>query len=662
MYNIISKFKKISICNLLLSYLRFGITSTMLNVSIAFCMIFQFQSTMNAQNRLTLEDLIKGGYNYDNMKVKDLDLKWDGEKIVEAKTPQEEDTIAVIKDFNLFVNGKQLTSDGSREIVYGESVHRNEFGIDGGLFWSPDKSRIAFYRMDQSMVTDYPQVDINGNATTHSAIYMPDKYPMAGETSHEVTIGVYDLKTEKLVYLNVGNPKDRYFTNVCWSPDNTKIYLFEVNRDQTDTSLDCYDALTGEKLSTLYTEHSDKYVEPLHPITFLPWDANSFLLQSQKDGYNSFYLFSLTPTGVKQIKSFANNNLVITDFYGFNPSKHLAIVQAVAADDLNYNLYSINIDNGKWKMLSNGKGYHKAVLNSSGKQLIDRWSAPDTPRQIDIVNTATGKLTPYFTAPNPWEGYAAPQFKSGTIKAADGETDLFYRLILPSDFDATKQYPAIVYVYGGPHARNVVGSWNYGWRPWEAYMPEKGYIVFVLDNRGSSDRGLAFEQVTFRQLGQEEMKDQMKGVEYLYSLPYVDKNRLGILGWSFGGFMTLSMLLNYPQVFKVGVAGGPVVDWKLYEVMYGERYMDTPQANPEGYAKADLISKVGNLNSKLMIIHGGNDATVVPQQSMLFLKAAIDANKPIDFFIYPEEEHNMVKHRRVHLYDKITQYFLDYLK
>lgn len=158
------------------------------------------------------------------------------------------------------------------------------------------------------------------------------------------------------------------------------------------------------------------------------------------------------------------------------------------------------------------------------------------------------------------------------------------------------------------------------------------------------------------------MKDQMKGVEYLYSLPYVDKNRLGILGWSFGGFMTLSMLLNYPQVFKVGVAGGPVVDWKLYEVMYGERYMDTPQANPEGYAKAELTSKVGNLNSKLMIIHGGNDATVVPQQSMLFLKAAIDANKPIDFFIYPEEEHNMVKHRRVHLYDKITQYFLDYLK
>ncbi|MDO4800939.1 MAG: DPP IV N-terminal domain-containing protein, partial [Prevotellaceae bacterium] len=216
---------------------------------------------MNAQNKLTLEDLIKGGYNYDNVKVRDLDLKWDGEKILEAKTPQEEDTIAVIKDFNLFVNGKQLTSDGSREIVYGESVHRNEFGIDGGLFWSPDKSRLAFYRMDQSMVTDYPQVDINGNATTHSAIYIPDKYPMAGETSHEVTIGVYDLKTEKLVYLNVGNPKDRYFTNVCWSPDNSKIYLFEVNRDQTDTSLDCYDVQTGEKLSTLYTEHNDKYVE-----------------------------------------------------------------------------------------------------------------------------------------------------------------------------------------------------------------------------------------------------------------------------------------------------------------------------------------------------------------------------------------------------------------
>ena len=620
---------------------------------------------MSAQKTLSLEELFKSGKNYLAVAAKKHPIE---------ETRKETGVKAEVRNHQLFITGEdgvtlQLTTDGSREIVYGDAVHRNEFGIDGGLFWNKDKSRLAFYRMDQSMVTDYPQVDINGGSNSRIATCQPDKYPMAGETSHEVTIGVYDVKDRKLIYLNTGNPKDRYFTNITWSPDGGKIFLFEVNRDQTDAQLDCYDGITGEKISTLYAEHDDKYTEPQNPILFLPWDDNKFLLQSQREGYNSLYLYELNGKAQKAyaltatfVRSLKNEDYVVTDVYGFNAEKKSVIIQAAKADGMTYNLYSISLRNGRWTLLSNGEGVHKGALSADGKTLVDRFSGVDMPCRVDVVDIKSGKHTPWRTVDNPWAGYQQPSFRNGTVKAADGKTDLFYRMVLPPDFDESKQYPAIVYVYGGPHARNVTASWNYNYRPWEVYMAQKGYIIFVLDNRGSADRGRDFEQATFRQLGQEEMKDQMKGVDFLISLPYVDSKRLGVHGWSFGGFMTISLMLNYPDMFKVGVAGGPVIDWKYYEVMYGERYMDTPETNPEGYAQTSLLDKADRLNGKLLIIHGGNDKTVVPQHSMQFLKAAIDAEKQVDFFIYPEEEHNMKKRRSVHLHEKITQYFLDYLR
>lgn len=634
-------------------------------------MLSMVANMAEGQKLFSLEDVMSGGKNYAKVRIANKDLVWQGEELRTRKASDNEvdkskNPYAELKDHQLYVTDTnnhtmQVTTDGSREIVYGEAVHRNEFGIETGLFWSPDRSRLAFYRMDQSMVTDYPQVDIN----TRCASYAPDKYPMAGETSHEVTIGVFDVKSGKTIYLKTGNPKDRYFASIAWSTDNTRIYLYELNRDQTDTSLDCYDAVSGEKLGTLYTEHDDRYVEPSHPIMFLPWDNSQFVLQSQKEGYNTLYICKLKGTTITQMKRLCTtqySDYVVTEVYGFNAKKKAAIVQAVKSDKRDYNLYAVSLKTGKWEMLSNGTGVHRGILSPSGRQLVDNYSSVDTPRQIDVIDLDANKRTPYFTPEYTWEGFAVPQFKTGTVKAADGKTDLFYRMVLPYNFNPAKKYPTIVYVYGGPHAHNVDNSWNYGYRPWEVYMSQQGYIVFILDNRGSEDRGKEFEQVTFRQLGQEEMKDQMKGVEYLKSLPYVDSDRLGVHGWSFGGFMTISLMLNYPDVFKVAVAGGPVIDWKYYEVMYGERYMDTPQTNPEGYEKTSLLNKADRLKGKLLIIHGGNDKTVVPQHSLQFLKAAIDADKPIDFFIYPEEEHNMMKHRRIHLHEKITQYFLDYLK
>ena len=640
--------------------------------------------------------------------MSELELQ-EGEDLLEANTQQ--NAFAYLKGCNLYVrtfnvapentmtkekksHDFQLSADGSREIVYGQSVHRDEFGISKGTFWSPNGERLAFYRMDQSMVTDYPQVNIPEIGFDHPetqsciATPAPDKYPMAGETSHQVTVGVFDCLTGKTIYLKAGDPTDRYFTNIAWSPDSKTVYMFEVNRDQNDSRLTAYDAETGEKTGELYRETDEKYVEPLHPIMFLPWDSNRFIMQSRKDGYNHLYICEVKneerrtknsnaeSSSKKQensslstlhsslsIRQLTSGKWEVMEVLGFNTKHKSIIIASNECSPIQRNIFVVDTKTGKRTMMDDcGKGWHNATLSESGQYVYDNYSTPDVPRKIAIVNTENGKRTAYFTAENPWKGYNVPEYSCGTVKAADGETDLYWRMVKPTNFDPAKKYPTIIYVYGGPHAHNVDARWNYSSRGWETYMAEKGYLLFILDNRGSENRGKAFEQATFRQLGQIEMQDQMKGVEYLKTLPYVDADRIGVHGWSFGGFMTISLMTNYPEVFKVGVAGGPVIDWHWYEVMYGERYMDTPQTNPEGYKKTSLLYQAKNLKGKLQIIQGLNDVTVVPQHCLTFLKACIAAGTQPDFFVYPGEPHNMRGHQSTHLHERISQYFFDYLK
>ncbi|MGM9813034.1 MAG: DPP IV N-terminal domain-containing protein [Muribaculaceae bacterium] len=648
-----------------------------------------------AQKLFTLEDLNFGGKNYKQMTPERIDARWydndlilnekdsyfryelaTGKKVAAekpvdnaAKAPEgfrglewnEAGKVwALLKDDNLYVkaqNGElhQLSTDGSREIVYGQSVHRNEFGIYKGTFFSPDGKQLAFYRMDQSMVTDYPQV----NTFERVAAYAPDKYPMAGMTSHKVTIGIADVATGATRYLDLGDVTDRYFTNIAWSPDGSTLYLIEVNRDQTDARLDAYDAASGKKIKTLYSEHNDRYVEPLHPIQFLPWDSTKFIYWSQQDGFMHLYLMDIQGNIVCQL---TKGNWVVDAVVGFNAKAKSVIYVSNEINPLQMNIFSVDVAKGTRRQLDNGLGVHSATLSADGSYLLDSWSEPDVPRAYAITNTRTGKSVEIHRSADPWQGYQVPIFESGSIKAADGVTDLYWRMVKPADFNPAKKYPTVVYVYGGPHAHNVAASWHWMSRSWETYMAQKGFIVYILDNRGSENRGLAFEQATFRQLGQIEMQDQMKGVEYLKTLPYVDASRLGVHGWSFGGFMTISLMTNYPDVFKVGVAGGPVIDWKWYEVMYGERYMDTPQTNPEGYEKTSLLNRAKDLKGRLLVITGMNDNTVVPQHCLMFLNACAEADTYPDFLAYPGEEHNMRGHKSVHLHEKITRYFEDYLK
>ena len=646
-----------------------------------------------AQKLFTLEELNFGGKNFKVSVPQRWNYSWqegklilkDGEKTVQVdpatgKTTDYEEpekpnrpnprgllewckasnAAAFLRDNNLWVryadgHDVQLSEDGSREIVYGQSVHRDEFGIYKGTFWSNNGKKLAFYRMDQSMVADYPQV----NTFKREAELEPDKYPMAGMTSHQVTIGIFDLETEKTIYLNVGDPTDRYFTNIAWGPDDKTLYLYELNRDQNHCTLDAYDVATGNKIKTLYTETSDKYVEPLHPITFLPWDSNKFIFWSWKDGFTHLYLMDVNTLKQEQLTS---GNWVVKSIAGFCQATKSAIIITKEANVLQRNIYSLSLKTKKRTLLDNGKGVHQANLSEDGLWVLDTWQEPDVPRAYAVTNTKTSKSTLLQTAPNPWEGWYQPIFEMGSVKADDGVTDLYWRMVKPADFDANKKYPTVVYVYGGPHAHSIDASWHWASRSWETYMAQKGYILFILDNRGSEDRGRDFEQATFRHLGKVEMRDQMSGVNYLKSLPYVDADRIGVHGWSFGGFMTTSLMTTYPDVFKVGVAGGPVIDWKWYEVMYGERYMDTPEQNPEGYEQTSLINKAKNLKGKLQIIIGMNDPTVVPQHALQFLNACAEAGTQPDFFVYPGEGHNMAGHKSVHLHERITQYFEDYLK
>ena len=548
------------------------------------------------------------------------------------------------------------TAPKDHDLVYGQAVHRNEFGIMGGIFWSPKGNRLAYYRMDQSMVTDYPQVNID----TRIATLEPDKYPMAGMTSHKVTVCVYDMNSGKTVTLQAGDPTDRYFTNVSWAPDEEKIYVIELNRDQNHAQLVRYNAADGAREAVIYEETHPKYVEPQHPLTFLPWDSSKFIYQSQRDGFNHLYVYKTDGTLVKQITT---GNWLVQSIVGFNEKKKEVIITSTEISPMQSNTYAVNVNTGKKRPVGNSEGVHSVQLSADGNYLIDNYSTPEIPRNIDIVATSNSKVTKnLFTAEDPWKGFNVPEIETGTIKAGDGKTDLYYRLIKPVNFDPNKKYPAIIYVYGGPHAQMLSNNFRYAARGWDIYMAQLGYVMLTVDNRGSENRGLEFENCTFRQLGTEEMKDQMEGVKLLKSLPYVDANRLGVHGWSFGGFMTTNLMLTHSDVFKVAVAGGPVIDWKYYEVMYGERYMDTPESNPEGYKNADLKQKAGNLKGRLELIIGGNDPTCVPQHTLSFIRACIDKGTHPDLFIYPGQGHNMVGRDRVHLHEHITRYFEDFLK
>lgn len=564
---------------------------------------------------------------------------------------------------NLYIyeNGNVHAIESSdQDIVYGQSVHRNEFGINKGTFWSPEGSYLAFYRMDQSMVTDYPLV----NTTARIAREQPFKYPMAGMKSHEVTVGIYNTANDSILYLDTRRDesiaeRENYLTNLAWDPNEEYLYIAKINRDQNHMWLERYDVSDGEFDTVLFEETNARYTEPCDPMIFVPNHPDQFLWFSLRDGYKHLYLYNTDGQLLKQVTS---GKYEVEEFIGFDAKAENIFIYANRESATGRAAYKVNLKNGQMTLLTPAKGTHRVVVNEAGTALIDIFNSVDNPGTAQVLDVKGKVLSNLYQLENPLADYAMPGIQMGSIKAADGVTDLYYRLITPPNMKKGEKYPTLVYVYGGPHSQLVTDSWLGGGNLYFLYLAQQGYVVFTVDNRGTDNRGFEFESCTHRHLGEIEMADQLEGVKFLQSLPYVDKDRMGVEGWSFGGFMTITMKLAHPEIFKVGCAGGPVIDWKWYEVMYGERYMDTPQENPEGYANNSLLAKAKDLEGRLLVIHGAEDNTVVWQNSIEFIDACIKAGKQVDYFVYPHHEHNVRGIDRIHLYEKMFDYYETFLK
>ena len=564
--------------------------------------------------------------------------------------------VAFTKEQNLFIQkgaqAIQVTNETDKNIVCGQSVHRNEYGINKGTFWSPDGNQLAFYRMDQRMVTDYPIVEI----TEKPAKVRNIKYPMAGQTSHEVTLGVYNLANQKTTFLDVTGPKDQYLTGITWTTDSKYITITLLNRETNHFQLNAYDAASGKLVKTLFDEKSDRYLDPQEGPLFVN-AALDFVWQSERNGFNHLYLYGWDGKLKKQLSS---GNEKVTDVLGTDDKGQNLLFIQTGGQGMDRTVKSVDLKSGKVKSLTPTSGVHNAMWCEGKTRLLDVWSNLKTPKQIDLIDV-TGKAPKMLkTFANPFADYDFPSIDTLSLKSSDGQT-LHARLIKPTNFDPNKKYPVIVYLYGGPHAQMVTNSWLAAANVYMAAWAADGFVVFTIDNRGSYNRGVAFEQAPYRNMGTPEMEDQLVGVKYLKSLPYVDGTRLGIHGWSYGGFMTTTMMSRAPGTFKVGIAGAPVIDWAMYEIMYTERYMDTPKENPQGYETANLVNHAQNVKGKFMLIHGTSDDVVVWQNTQAFLKKAIESGVQLDYFIYPGHGHGVGGKDRIHLMKKMTNYFKDNL-
>ena len=646
-------------------------------------MLLASTATLGAQDKLlNMAQLTPGNSDYLYAK-RLLNTHWDENGKFSFVLPEDTANAKPLAKSEKVLRHKELekawreTLPQEEGIVYGESVHRNEFGIDGGIFWSPKEDKMAFYRMDESMVGLYPLTQTDDREATVKWV----RYPMAGMTSHQVTLGVYCPETHETVYLKTNqkpgheadsmalslNDPEHYLTCVTWRPDGKQIFIAELNRLQNYMELNVYDAVTGDFVQTLFTQSHPKYVEPENPLYFLPGSNDQFIWQDERDGYNHLYLYDLRDVKSQQPlqprKQLTQGAWVVTELMGADPKGKELYFMCTAQSAKQRHLYSINLKSGKLTQITTEPGLHSVKLSPDYTECYDTYTNPTTPRVCQLINLRNRRTQVLYTAANPFEGYWRPEVEVGTLKSADGETDLYYRLVKPRGLDdkAGKKYPVVVYLYNGPHAQLVTDGYEFGLPGWDAYMAQQGYAVFTIDGRGSSNRGLEFEQAIWHQLGKAESADQLQGVKYLQSLSWIDTERIGIYGWSYGGFMTTYMKLNYPEIFKVGVCGGPVLDWSRYEVMYGERYMGTPQNNPQGYADNCMISQAGKLQGKLLIIHDDQDETVVPQMSMQFLKQSVVSGTYPDFMLYINHPHNVRGKDRVHLLTRIARYFEDNL-
>ena len=586
-------------------------------------------------------------------------LSWD-ESIKGVHVSPVKDAVAYSKDGNVYYskggNTVRVSSDGGNGIVNGQSVHRNEFGIDRGIFFSPDGKKLAYYRKNESMVTPYPIVNTSSRIATVEEI----PYPMAGEKSEEVELCIYDVQTGSSIRLEKRGAAEDYLTAVTWDPSGKYVYVAELTRDQKHMDFNKFDASTGSFVKTLFSENSDKWVEPEQPALFFKSRPGEFFWRSERDGNVHYYRYSTEGTLLGKATDGGVQTMSVIGLAG-----DIFYYTATADAGMDRTVKFTDLKTGKVGFVRSDKGTWNGFLDPAGKYMVCTFTDLNTPGRAELVAlTKDGRnmgktVRQLFEAKNPLAEYRIGQVKLGKIIKNNVEYNT--RMVLPSNFNPAQRYPVLLYVYGGPHLQMVRNTFRGGADLWMHVLAEKGYVVFTMDNRGTPARGFDWESKIHRNLGKTEVADQMTGVEYLKNQSFVYPDRIAVYGWSYGGFMSLSLVTEHPGVFKVAVAGGPVIDWKWYEVMYTERYMDTPQDNREGYASSSLLDKVKKLTprNKVLLIHGTADPTVVWQQSQEFVRSAVDNGCQVDYMIYPGHGHNVHGRDRLHLFNKIFSYITE---
>lgn len=627
-------------------------------VSIALALIAI--AVCGAQDVMTMEEAVLGR----GVSTKPFYWHWTGDKTIVKVDDSPllnmyyRQPLAYVRDNNLYckIDGQEraITTYSDPAIVCGQSVSRNEFGIDGGIFISPDSSKVAFYKKDESRVSDYALLDI----FTRSGSVRNIKYPMNGMPSEIVSLGVYDIASDTTVWMKVSDfDEERYLTNISWDPTSSRVYIQVLSRSQKEMHLNCYDANSGECLGTLLTETNERFVEPQWPLHFLKNDPEKFIYTTDnRHGYKNLYLCSVKGGEPQRLTS------VDADVEYVGQDGRYVYYYSAEVSPLDRQLFRVDVRKGKMMRLTQDEGQHRVSFSSDMKYFVDQYTSLNVPMKAKLYSSDGKLVRELFTAPMPPKRATNCIIETGTLKSADGQYDNYYSLVKPADFDPAKKYPLIIYVYGGPHSQLITNRFQGGLSRWDILMAQKGYVVATIDNRGTPNRGAMYEKAIHRQCGKVEMEDQMVLVDWLRSQKWIDSERIGVHGWSYGGFMTISLMTHYPDVFKVGVAGGPVIDWKWYEVMYGERYMETEATNPEGFKATSLIGRAPQLKGKLLICQGVIDDTVVWQHSLNFVEACIKAKVQVDYFPYPSHPHNVRGTDRVHLMNKVTDYFDDYLK
>lgn len=544
---------------------------------------------------------------------------------------------------------RRLTWDGTADVVYGGAAHRAEFGIQNGLFWSACGRRLLFYREDLRPIASTPLQDLD--AETPSPGH--GRYPVSGARHSRVTVGVYDAEERSVCWLQHDPDLDQYWTNLTFGPGDTVVTAL-VNRGQDHLRLVRFDARTGTQQATLLEERDQHWLEPEHGPYFLA--DGRFLWRSPKDGHHHLYLHDGDGKLLVQVTRGAFD---VQELLGPAADGNGIWFHASGEDPRQRHLFHAGLDGKAVKQLTRERGCHACTLSPDGALCLDTWSNLTTQPSLVVLDLASGAAVPLPAVANPLSAFRMPVQRFFQVQVPEGPV-LYGHLLLPPNMAEGQRHPVLLYVYGGPHVQLVTDRFLGGASLWLHALAAEGYVVCWLDNRGTPNRGIAFEQAIYRQLGVLEVQDQMRAVEYLKAQPFVDPTRIGVHGWSYGGYLTLRLLLLQPDAFACGISGAPVTDWRLYETGYTERYMDTPAENPQGYAAASCVDPalVKNLKAELLLVQGSDDRTVLWSHSLRFLRSSVAAGVFPRYMVYPMQQHGLQGPNRSHFL-MLCKRFLD---